>query len=155
VGSGRKLVYTAQSKQFFYCRDAVCEFAFQQEVIPLNPFRVFDYFLSDRVEREAVREGNRRLIEVSDELWVFGGELADGVILEIAIAARYRKPVCYFTIGTRARDIHPIGPSQLTFEADVLADSGLNELQIRRHILGDSTDQVITALGRTRDLIGA
>jgi hypothetical protein len=147
-------VYTAQSKQFFYCRDAVCEFAFEEGVIPLNPFRVFDYFLGDRVERESIREGNRRLIEISDELWVFGSELADGVILEIAIAARCSKPVRYFTIDARARAIRSVQPNLLTVEADVLVGSGLDEPQIRRHILDDSPDEVVTALGRTRELIG-
>ena len=46
------VVYTAQSKQFFYCRDAVCQFVFENNAIPLNPFRVFDYFLNDRVDRD-------------------------------------------------------------------------------------------------------
>src|SRR5436309_2821852 len=112
------LVYTAQSKRFFYCRDAVCEFAFQQGAIPLNPFRAFDYFLSDRVDRDAVREGNRRLIEVSDEVWVFGDKLADGVIIEIAQAAKYGKPIRYYTIDNRAENIREIGVAHLDVEND-------------------------------------
>jgi hypothetical protein len=154
VGDNRRLVYTAQSKHYFYCRDAVCEFVFLQGAIPLNPFRVFDYFLGDRVDRDTVRDGNRRLIEVSDEVWVFGGTVADGVLLEIALATRYRKPVRYFTIDNRAQKIHSILPSQLTFEAEVLTESGLDEPQIRRHILEDSTDAVVCALGRTQELSG-
>jgi hypothetical protein len=150
----RRLVYTAQSKQFFYCRDAVCEYVFRVGAIPLNPFRAFDYFLSDRVDRDAVREGNRRLIEVSDEVWVFGSTLADGVILEIALASRYGKPVRYFSIETRADDIHSLLPAQLGFEDEVLANSGLEKPEILGHILGESTEAVVLALGRTRELSG-
>jgi hypothetical protein len=150
----RRLVYTAQSKQFFYCRDAVCEYVFRQGAIPLNPFRVFDYFLNDRVDRDAVREGNRRLIEVSDEVWVFGRTLADGVILEISLASRYGKPVRYFSIDTRADDIHSLLPAQLGCEDEVVANSGLGAREILDHIVGKSTDAVVLALGRTRELSG-
>lgn len=150
----RMLVYTAQSKNYFYCRDAVCQFVFESEAIPLNPFRAFDYFLSDRVNRDAVREGNRKLIQVSDEMWVFGQALADGVILEIALATRLRKPIRYFTIDNRASHIKAIAADQLTVETEVLTETGLDEPQIRRHIVDESPDPVITALGRMRELSG-
>jgi len=151
---GRKLIYTAQSKNFFYCRDAVCEFVFRKGAVPLNPFRVFDYFLSDRVSRDVVRDGNRKIIEVSDEVWVFGQALADGVILEIALATRLGKPLRYFSIGARAAEIRPIAPEQLTVEDEVLIMSGLDQLQIIRHIAEESTEAIIRALGRTRELSG-
>ena len=48
------VVFTAQSKVYFYCRDAVCEFVFQNNAVPVNPFRVFEYFLGDRVDRDLV-----------------------------------------------------------------------------------------------------
>jgi len=47
----REVVYTAHSKLSFYARDIICEHAFGQGVTPLNPFRMFGYFLSDRVDR--------------------------------------------------------------------------------------------------------
>src|SRR5580704_15510026 len=72
----RSVVFTAQSKREFYCRDAVCEYVFRQGRIPLNPFRVFGYFLGDRVDRDVVRAGNNNLIRISDELWVFGELIA-------------------------------------------------------------------------------
>ena len=63
---GHKLViYTAQSKQHFYCRDAVCEFVFRQDSIPINPFRLFDYFLSDRVERDKIRAANAEICDLA------------------------------------------------------------------------------------------
>lgn len=66
------VIYTAQSKQFFYCGDAVCQFVFERGRIPVNPFRAFDYFLGDRVNRDLVRRGNYAMLQRSDELWVFG-----------------------------------------------------------------------------------
>ena len=44
------IAFTAQSKRFFYCQDVVCAYTLQHGFIPLNPFRVFGYFLDDRVE---------------------------------------------------------------------------------------------------------
>ncbi|BCB86330.1 DUF7768 domain-containing protein [Phytohabitans suffuscus] len=154
VDDRKLIIYTAQSKHFFYCRDAVCEFVFHMGAVPLNPFRVFDYFLSDRVSRDVVRDGNRRIIEASDEVWVFGQELADGVILEIALATRLAKPLRYFSIGARAADIGPIPPGQLTVEDEVLMMSGLDEPQIRQHIVEQSTETIISAMGRARELSG-
>jgi hypothetical protein len=39
------VVFTAQSKLHFYCRDAICEFVFNQGAVPVNPFRLYEYFL--------------------------------------------------------------------------------------------------------------
>src|SRR5882724_8814863 len=92
------VIFTAQSKFYFYCRDAVCEFVFQKNAVPLNPFRVFEYFLGDRVERNLVRQGNNSLIRIADELWVFGEMIADGVLFEIFLARELNKPIRFFTI---------------------------------------------------------
>ncbi len=80
------VVFTAQSKVYFYCRDAVCQFVFDNGAVPVNPFRVFEYFLGDRVDRNLVRQGNNNLIRIVDELWVFGDVIADGVLAEICLA---------------------------------------------------------------------
>jgi len=56
------IVFTAQSKKCYYCRDAVCEFVFNQGAVPLNPSRLYGYFLADRVDRELVRQANNNLI---------------------------------------------------------------------------------------------
>ena len=120
----RPVIFTAQSKVFFYCRDAVCEFVFQQKAVPLNPFRVFEYFLGDRVDRDAIREGNNNLIRIVDELWVFGEQIADGVLFEILFAKELGKPIRYFTIGNRAEEIREIGIKNLTFEQKVYKAHG-------------------------------
>ncbi len=120
------VVFTAQSKQFFYCRDAICEYALRQEVLPVNPFRVFEYFLDDRVDRNLVRRGNNQLIATCDELWVFG-PVSDGVLYEIVRARSLRKPVRFFTIGSRARDIKPIRVSEVKFEPELHASKKTRE----------------------------
>jgi hypothetical protein len=110
--------YTAQSKRYFYCRDVVCEFAFRQGYVPLNPFRAFDYFLGERVERDLIRRANFNLIRISDELWVFGHIIADGVLAEIQYAKALQKPCKFFSVGTRVRDIHPLSTEILRVERD-------------------------------------
>ena len=120
VSSTRQLpvIFTAQSKLNFFCRDVICEYVLRQGSLPLNPFRVFDYFLNDRVDRDLIRQGNNQLIRISDELWVFG-PVSDGVLFEIAFARKLGLPVRYFAVGTRLRDIYPIPFSDVVFEPEV------------------------------------
>ncbi len=120
----RPLIFTAQSKEYFYCRDAVCEFVFRQGAVPLNPFRAFGYFLSDRVERDEIRIANNNLLRVADELWVFGKDLADGVLFEIDYAAQKGKPVRFFSIHNLAERIRELPREEWTFEAEVRHKSG-------------------------------
>jgi hypothetical protein len=140
------VVFTAQSKNQFYCRDAVCEYVIRAGAVPLNPFRVFDYFLSDRVEREAIREGNNELIHIADEVWVFGETIADGVFAEIALASDLGKPIRLFSIAPEFRRIHPIKPSALHFEHPVYGKTklGRNDLLrlISRHLDHAQPDQL-------------
>lgn len=113
------IIFTAQSKSHFYCRDAVCEFVFLNGCVPLNPFRAFDYFLGDRVSRDVVRQGNNNLIRICDELWVFGHLVANGVLFEIRYAQSLAKPIRFFTIENRARAIREISIADLKFEPEV------------------------------------
>lgn len=113
------LIFTAQSKKFFYSRDVICEYVFNQGMLPINPFRIFDYFLSDRVPREIIRQGNNHLVRACDELWVFG-PIADGVLFEVVYAINMKKPVRFFSIGTRAKEIYPFqNLSDIVFESEV------------------------------------
>lgn len=118
--SEMELIFTAQSKAYFYCRDVVCQYVLQQGFLPLNPFRVFGYFLSDRVDRELIRRGNNQLIRECKELWVFG-QIADGVLFEIASAIKQGKKVRFFSIGTRVEEIKEIDVEQISFEPEVHA----------------------------------
>jgi uncharacterized FAD-dependent dehydrogenase len=114
------MIFTAQSKVFFYCRDAICEYVLRQEKLPINPFRVFDYFLGDRVDRNIIRRGNNKLIQSCEELWVFG-PIADGVLFEIAYAKELNIPIKYFHISTNSSEIHPIKLNEVVFESEVHA----------------------------------
>lgn len=118
------VVFTAQSKRFFYCREAVCEFAFARGVVPINPFMSFGYFLSDRSDRDAVRQANDTLVLRSDQLWVFGQDLSNGVLHEIALAADAGKPVRFFSIDDRPERIVELHVDDLRFEHEVRVKTG-------------------------------
>ncbi len=121
-------IFTAQSKKFFYCKDAICEFVFKEGAIPVNPFQVFGYFLGDRVDRDLVRKGNNELIGRCDELWVFG-PIADGVLFEISRAYELKMPVRFFNVDTYAGKIEEImDSSKLIFEPEVYAQIGKEKL---------------------------
>jgi hypothetical protein len=115
-----KVAFTAQSKAFFYCRDAVCEYTFNNGYLPVNPFRLFGYFLNDRIERDLVRNGNNEMLSRCDELWVFG-PIADGVLFEIAHCKQISTPIKFFNIATRADEIHAIDMNDIVFESEVHA----------------------------------
>jgi hypothetical protein len=127
------VVYTAQSKLKFFCRDVVCEFVLRQNAVPLNPFRVFDYFLNDRVERDLVRRGNNNIVRMADETWVFG-PVSNGVLFEVQYATRLGKKVRYFTIGTTLKDIFEIAPEDVEFEEELLSVDGYEEATLRRTV---------------------
>lgn len=120
ASTGRKVIFTAQSKQWFFCRDAVCEYVFNNECIPVNPFRTFGYFLNDRVDRGLVRNGNNEMISRCDELWVFG-PISDGVLFEIFSCIRQGKPVRFFNIATFASEIKEISVEDAVFEPEIHA----------------------------------
>jgi len=96
VQKDKPLVYTAMSKHLFYYRTFISAFVLKQGGVPLNPFMVFDYFLSDTVDRDLVREGNNNLVKRSDQIWVFG-PVSDGALAEIILANKEGKPIRYFT----------------------------------------------------------
>jgi hypothetical protein len=129
------VIYTAQSKLYFYCRDVVCEYVIRHGCVPLNPFRVFEYFLGDRVRRDDIRRGNNNLIRICDEVWVFG-PIADGVLSEIRYAHRLSKPVKYYSIGTTLGDIHAVPICDVSFEPQVHSP-GRTRSQLLTMIRGD------------------
>jgi hypothetical protein len=118
------VVFTAQSKRYFYCRDAVAAFTFSKGAVPINPFLVFGFFLGDRVSREFIRDANEALVLRSDELWVFGRDLANGVLREISLAANADKPIRFFTIEDKPELIQELHVDSLRFENEVRTKSG-------------------------------
>lgn len=132
-------MYAAQSKRQFYCRDAVCAFVFDHGAIPINPFRVFGFFLGDRVDRDLVRRANDSLVLRCDELWAFGHELANGVLHEVALAATHGKPVRFWTIEDDPSLIRELHIDELQFEPEV------------RHLSGEGRDRLLDDLRRLLD----
>lgn len=86
--------------------------------IPVNPFRIFDYFLGDRVDRDLIRNGNNEMIKRCDELWVFGN-VSDGVLFEIYMCRQMGKEVRFFNIATRAKEIEELKPEDINFEPEI------------------------------------
>jgi hypothetical protein len=130
----------------------VCQFVFENGGIPLNPFRAFDYYLGDRVDRELVREANRSVLKACDEVWVFGGELADGVLIELSIAASLRKPLRFYSIGPSVDRISPLSSIDLDVEQEVIRDSGMPRSRILERVANGNVHLVVEALGRSREL---
>ncbi len=133
------LVYPAQSKLYFFCRDAVCEFVLRNGAVPLHPFRMFDYFLGDRLDRDYVRRANNSVVSRADEIWVFGTELADGVLVEIAHARQHGRPVRFFSIATRSSEIVEVSIDDLTFEEELLATAQNDVPGLREVVRGTRT----------------
>ncbi|SIM78652.1 DUF7768 domain-containing protein [Mycobacteroides abscessus] len=134
--NARPLVYPAQSKLAFFCREAVCEFVLRNDAVPLHPFMIFGYFLSDRVDRDIVRSANNTVVSRVDEVWVFGDTVADGVFAEIDLANRLRTPVRFFTISTRANEIVEIDASELKFEDELIKNTGCEPSELLEVVLG-------------------
>jgi uncharacterized FAD-dependent dehydrogenase len=114
------LVFTAHSKHYFYCKDVICQFVFNQNRVPINPFNVFGYFLNDRVDRDKVRRGNNQLIRACNELWVFG-PISDGVLYEIKLAKAYQKRMRFFNISSEENGIYELQKTNLVFEPAIHA----------------------------------
>ena len=92
-----KVVYTAITSKYFYYRTFISKYVLEKQHVPLNPFMLFDYFMADKVDRDAILYGNSKFIELADELWVFG-PISDGVLAEIKLVEQMGKPVKYFSI---------------------------------------------------------
>ncbi len=105
------------SKNSFYFRRHAVKFVLKKGFAPISQFGIFDYFLNDAVNRNLVRQANNNLIRISDELWVFG-PISDGVIAEIKIFKKTKKPIRYFKI-INGKKIKEIKKKEVEFERDV------------------------------------
>lgn len=110
----KTIVFTALSKKHFYLRMLIVKFVLEQGVVPLNPFMAFDYFLADTIDRNLIRIANNNLVDLADELWVFGS-ISNGVMAEIKQVQAQGKKIRYFAIE-HDRDFLEISKENLTFE---------------------------------------
>ena len=112
-----KTVFIAMSKHLFYFRRHAVKFVLEQDYAPISPFGIFDYFITDGVDRDLVRRANNNLIRISDEVWIFG-PISDGVLAEIKIVKSIGKPIKYFKV-INSKDIKEISKQEVEFEEDL------------------------------------
>ena len=111
----KKIVFTALSCKNFHQRMLICKHAFEQGVIPINPFNLFGYYLYELVDRDLVRNANNNIMKRCDELWVYG-EISDGVLAEIQMFKKLNKPIRFFDISNLPNKIREISKDELIFE---------------------------------------
>ena len=92
------LIYPAYSKRNFYLQMQISQFCLNNKVVPLNPFMLFRYYLGGSVPREDVYRANNNIVNICDEVWVFG-EISDGVLAEIKLKKEQGHRVRYFKVG--------------------------------------------------------
>jgi len=111
-----KSVYPALSKKLFYFRMHISNYVLKKNCVPLNPFMIFEYFLLDTVDRDIIYKANHALVTKADELWVFG-QISDGVLAEIKLAEKLKKPIRYFEI-IGSKKIKEISKTKAEFEKE-------------------------------------
>jgi len=111
----KKIVFTALSCKNFHQRMLICKHAFEQGVIPINPFNLFGYYLYELVDRDLVRNANNNIMKRCDELWVYG-EISDGVLAEIQMFKKLNKPIRFFDISNLPNEVREISKNELIFE---------------------------------------
>lgn len=131
----RPAIYTAFSKHYFFAKMLISAYVLNQNMIPLNPFNNWEYFMDDMVDRDCVVRANNNLVLLSEEVWCFG-PIADGVYAEILLANQLDKPVRYFSLGGKPEDIHPISIDEIILEEELLGKVDRETIlrEIRRSI---------------------
>jgi len=109
-----KIVFIAMSKYSFYFRRHAVKFVLEQGYAPISQFGIFDYFITDAVDRDLVRKANNNLIRISDELWIFG-PISDGILAEIKLVKQWGKPIKYFKI-INSKETKEIPKNEVEFE---------------------------------------
>ena len=111
-----KIAFIAMSKKESYFKRHAVKFVLEQGYTPISQFGIFDYFLTDTIDRNKVREANNNLIRVSNEMWVFGA-ISDGVLAEIKMF-KNKMPIRYFKI-IKSKEIKEVSKEELEFEKDL------------------------------------
>lgn len=110
----KPIIFTALSKKYFYMRMLIVKFVLKNDCVPINPFMSFDYYLTDTVDRNIIRNANNNLVAIADELWVFGS-ISNGVMAEIRQVQNMKKLIRFFSIEND-QDISEASKDKLSFE---------------------------------------
>ena len=124
----KPLIYTTVSKHNFFQRDMISKFVLERGRVPLNPFKNWDYFLADTVDRDLVICANNNLVMNAEELWQFG-QISNGCWAEIKLALKDGKKVKYFSLGRRVEDIKEIKAIDVEFEQELLDEFSEKEMR--------------------------
>ena len=100
----RKIVYICSPLRFNYERNKIKanlyqRYAYEKGCLPLAPHIIFPQFLDDenKSERRAGMDMGLQLLELCDELWVFGPRISEGMKAEIELARKLGKPTKYIS----------------------------------------------------------
>ena len=74
-----------------------CRRAYKEGYLPIAPHLLFPQFLSEETERELAIFMDLVLLGKCEQLWVFGGEVSDGMRREIGKAKQKNMTIRYFT----------------------------------------------------------
>jgi len=99
----------------------VSEFILNNNAVPINPFRLFDYFLGDRVDRNIIRQANNNCVRIADEIWVFG-DISNGVFHEIQYARSLNKSIKFFSINSYAKEIISVHEDTVIMENELIKE---------------------------------
>lgn len=116
----RKMVYVTHSKNWFYVREAVMQFAVEQGVAAVNPYMNYGFYLNGAVGKDEIVECCHQFIRTADELWVFG-PISEAILTDIAVAVMEGKAVHFFSISEHASKIHELPLEDIIFEREVHA----------------------------------
>lgn len=85
-----------------------CRFVIQQGALPQAPHAIFTAFLDDTIpeERQLGMSLGIELLKRSDELWVFGKRITEGMGAEIEVATERNIPIRYFDERCEKRCLH-------------------------------------------------
>jgi len=60
-----------------------CRYVVEKGHVPIAPQVIFPFFMSEENERELIMKMNKKILEVCDELWIFGNKITEGMYEEI------------------------------------------------------------------------
>ena len=118
--SDRCLVYVTHSKNWFYAREAVMQFAVDHGAAAVNPFMNYGFYLNGMSDKGAITECCHQLIRSCEELWVFG-PVSEAIMTDIVVAVMAHKTVKFFSISEQVSQIHELEIRNVIFEREVHA----------------------------------
>ncbi|MHA1832730.1 MAG: hypothetical protein ACTSV7_01955 [Candidatus Baldrarchaeia archaeon] len=88
-----RLIYCATPSRLVKDKEKIMDFVKNEGCAPLHPFCAlpYDYFEGGKVGRQKTLEYCLRLIDISDEFWLFG--VSDGTLIEFYYCYKNGKPI--------------------------------------------------------------